>query len=40
MPADAGIQACPVRWVPAGAGMTFSHCLHGRLATFKMHNML
>jgi hypothetical protein len=40
MPAYAGIQALPVRWIPAGAGMTCHLCLHVRLATFNMHNTL
>ena len=40
IPAYAGIQAIPVFWIPACAGMTFHLYFHGRLATFKMHNTL
>ena len=38
--AAAGIQAIPVFWIPAGAGMTFHLYLHGRLATCKMPDTL
>jgi hypothetical protein len=40
IPAYAGIQAVPVCWIPAGAGMTFHLCISISLATFKMQNTL
>jgi hypothetical protein len=40
IPAYAGIQALPMRWIPACAGMTCHLCLPVRLATFTMHNTL
>ena len=40
IPALAGIQAVPLCWIPASAGMTCHLCIHVPRATFKRHNTL
>jgi len=40
IPAHAGIQAVPLIWLPACAGMTFPHYIHAPGRAFNMHNTL
>ena len=40
MPAHAGIQAVPLVWIPAYAGMTLSLYMHAHAGACDMHNTL